>query len=541
MLGKVFGVFVICWAFALSFAPEVQAELIYTPWVLTGDPAPGTEPGVEFGYLSSRIRFNAQGQITIHAGLRGPGISGLNFGGFWLGQDGRLELVARDGNNAPGTDLVFGVNRSIHMNDLGQVLFTNDLRGVDDLYDNSVWLKGGDVLKMIAREGDRPLGLPGDVVLGYISGTVLTESGRIVLFSTLRGEGYDSDSVAMLTVNDSGLVPIYHVGGPASGVSAGAVFTEPNGFAVTETGPFYVSSQIEGDNVDATNAWGIWAYGDSGWTLYQRAGDPAPGTQAGVVFGSVISSGAFTDLSSNSSGQIVFSNRLKGFGVDETNDFGVWAGDPDNPRLLSRTGQPAPGTEAGEVFLYMSKPWINDFGRAGFWGRLEGEGLDEGNNGGVWIEEGSGGLRMLAREGQQAPGAPQGVVFSRLHPSLGAIRTNNVGQMLFRASLAGLGVDDTNDQGLWFIDESGSWNLIVQEGDSLNVATDRFASDFRVVERLSISELNDQGQFSLYLYFTDNTEGIFFATVPEPKVLVLMSLGGALVIVRRRREIRASN
>src|SRR5262249_23082430 len=78
----------------------------------TGDPAPGTAPGDKFANFRY-IEFNHQGQIALAGVLADLGDvnedSG-NGGGIWVERGGSLQLVARDGNAAPGAPAgaVFG-------------------------------------------------------------------------------------------------------------------------------------------------------------------------------------------------------------------------------------------------------------------------------------------------------------------------------------------------------------------------------------------------------------------------------------------------
>jgi len=81
-------------------------------------------------------------------------------------------------------------------------------------------------------------------------------------------------------------------------------------------------------------------------------------------------------------------------------------------RTVALTGEPAPGTEDGVVFSSFTTglnhsfmhPVIDDQGRVAFIALLAGDGVNESNQSGIW-SEGSGDLVLVVRTGMQAPGA----------------------------------------------------------------------------------------------------------------------------------------
>jgi hypothetical protein len=82
---------------------------------------------------------------------------------------------------------------------------------------------------------------------------------------------------------------------------------------------------------------------------------------------------------------------------------------------------------------------------------VTGSGVNSTNDRGIWSGDPAG-LELVARTGSQAPGAAAGVIFSGLtEPAL-----NDAGQLAFRASLTGPGVDETNGVGIWATD-AAAW------------------------------------------------------------------------------------
>jgi len=154
-------------------------------------------------------------------------------------------------------------------------------------------------------------------------------------------------------------------------------------------------------------------------------------------------------------------------------------------------------------------------------------------------------LALVAREGNQAPGTPEGVFFR----SLSTPALNNAGQTAFSGFLAGTGVDGSNDRGIWAEDLQGVLTLIARTGDLLDV-DDGLGTDFRTIRFLSFAGgtgngdgrnrgFNDLGQFAFSATFTDGTSGVFVSNlvaVPEPTAWVLAVAGLLGLGVLRRRK-----
>lgn len=244
--------------------------------------------------------------------------------------------------------------------------------------------------------------------------------------------------------------------------------------------------------------------------LVARAGSYAPGTPTGVNY-----DGFWEGLSLNNAGQVAFVAYLAGNGVDATNFWGLWLtspADPNVPVLVTRGGSQAPGTPAGVNFQYFFAPAVlNNAGQTAVYADLAGSGVDDTNNRGIWLGAG-GSLSLVTRMGDQAPGAAPGVTFGLL----GAQSLNDAGQIAFPAYLAGSGVDETNNRGIWATDTAGILQLIARTGDLLEVAP----GDLRTIDELSMhvfngssdgrpSAFNNLGQLVFAATFTDGSQGVF--------------------------------
>jgi len=195
---------------------------------------------------------------------------------------------------------------------------------------------------------------------------------------------------------------------------------------------------------------------------FVQTGDPAPGTPPGTLFRFAVNPVI------NAAGEVAFRGFLTGPGVNSSNDEGIWGPDASGAlSLLARTGDQAPGAPLGVVFGEFRNPVgsevnlvINAAGEVAFFAILSGPDVASFNNSGIWGPDASGNLSLLAREGETAPGT--GAVFAGF-----AFDTviNAAGEVAFRASLRGPGVDLTNIVGVWGPDGSGTLSLLARTGD----------------------------------------------------------------------------
>src|SRR5262249_3118000 len=160
------------------------------------------------------------------------------------------------------------------------------------------------------------------------------------------------------------------------------------------------------------------------------------------------------------------------------------------------------------------------------------------NDYGIWSDS-SGTLTLIAREGAQAPGTPDGVNFPGNFQDFGNPGLNDSGQTAFSAGLTGAGVDASNDNGIWATDRTGVLQLIVREGDVLEVAPGQFrtvaTAFFRPHDLFGTSEgFNNLGQVAFVANFTDGSSGIFVSdavAVPEPQSIAIAAIGAACLII----------
>jgi hypothetical protein len=140
---------------------------------------------------------------------------------------------------------------------------------------------------------------------------------------------------------------------------------------------------------------------------------------------------------------------------------------------------------------------------------------------------------LVARAGNQAPGAPDGALFDRFN----TIDMLASGQLIFGASLRGTGVTTENSNGIWVQNPMGELLKLVRQGDVIEVGS----GDFRTVAFFNFAfgqSVNELGDIAIEMRFADNTSGVFVTRVPEPASALLIA---AASLVYRRRRWRGSS
>lgn len=100
--------------------------------VRRGDGAPGIVGGSFQVFNNTSMQLNDAGQIAFQASLDSPTITTGDDTGLFFGTPGNLQLVAREGDVAPGTGGgIFGAfsGSTMIMNNRGQILFNNTVTG----------------------------------------------------------------------------------------------------------------------------------------------------------------------------------------------------------------------------------------------------------------------------------------------------------------------------------------------------------------------------------------------------------------------------
>jgi hypothetical protein len=216
---------------------------------------------------------------------------------------------------------------------------------------------------------------------------------------------------------------------------------------------------LAGSDVNFTNSYGLWLGGSGGLNLVARMGSQAAGLPSGVTY-SDLEYPVPDPAPLSVSGRTAFYAYIEGSGVTTNNDRGIWSGDPGNLSLVARAGNQAPGAPSGANFYFFNDPVLNSAGQTAFWANLIGNVVDWLSDEGIWLAT-SGSLSSVARSGSHAPGTADGVNFYRF--DYFSLVLNASGRTAFKAELIGAGVNGNNDQGIWS-EGAGTLALIARQG-----------------------------------------------------------------------------
>lgn len=488
----------------------------------SGQAAPGAAPHHVFTQFN-KPSINNAGQVAFTATVQGFDVGSFNDRGIWAGGLGSLDLVAREGDDAPGAgpNIFFNSFENPNINDAGHVAFRGLMSGPGVSLDNNqaVWSNSGAGLQMAARERQQAPGTEPGTVFFTPGGAGLTNTGRTTFLAQLISNPIDTTANAgMWTTRDGDLRLLMRQGQQAPGLADGVTFKSLQSATISDFGFVGIRPTLQGPGIDSTNDQGIWVENNGALQLVVREGDAAPGQPAGARFSTIF------PQAMNNDNRVAFRGRTSG-GVND----GIWSNGNGDLAPVALAGESAP--DVGLNFTTFFNPVLNEDGDTAFVGRFgSGSGL---------FSEGHDGLHLVAATGEPAPGVEDGALFGNFaNPTFPAnFVLNGNGDVAFLSPL----LNTPHAQGI-FAEIDGLLSLIVQKGDQIEVAP----GDFRTVSFLSFdgvsgnqnaqsSAFNDVGQITFAADFTDGSAGVFvFNTIPEPSALSLLVVGMAAFARRRR-------
>jgi hypothetical protein len=289
--------------------------------------------------------------------------------GIWVQRHGDLEHVALTGSQAPGMPVGVNFSRLINflqfsLNNLGQTAFWGALTGsgVNSTNNVGLWSERSGSLVLVARKGGQAPGMPDGVVFSgslfaAFTNPALNSAGRTAFAGRVAGAGIDFTNDQGIWSEASGsLALVVRSGTPAPGTPTGvnfrSFFSRYTSPVLNDAGEVAFFALLAGPGVNPTNNLGLWAGASGSLALVARMGDHAPGTEEGVVFGHIANVSGHTpnDVRHailNAAGQTAFFSPLRGSGINDSNDRGIWATDRSGVlQLVAREGdllEVAPG------------------------------------------------------------------------------------------------------------------------------------------------------------------------------------------------------
>ena len=168
----------------------------------------------------------------------------------------------------------------------------------------------------------------------------------------------------------------------------------------------------------------------------------------------------------NANSQLVFVGFLIGSGNSSTDVGGIWLVDGGNPRaaaLADTDGLLGPGLGTGFTFESLGRPLLNTNGIVVFSAPLNGPGISNANNGGVWTVKNGESPAAIVREGNDGmlgPGLGPGISFDRV----GVADINDQGEILIGGRLKGSGINSSNRDGIWRFRDAQSMEFVARSG-----------------------------------------------------------------------------
>jgi len=297
-----------------------------------GDPAPGAAAGTVFNY-SIATAFNDAGQLLVTASI----ISDLR-DGFWIGHAGSLQLVAVEGNVAPGApfETTFSLLLGPVMNSMGEVAFYAHLSGTSG---QGFWTTSTGSLHKIMRTGDAAPGT--SMVFNDVTGApTINSAGHVAFKARLQGccgelSGVWSDTSGVLSA-------VAVIGDQAPGMESGVKFDVLGVPTLNNSDEIAFHARLQpSGGINENNNTGVWSNSRGSLHPIALEGDQAPGTTAGNVFASLGNALNLNQPILNGAGQVAFLAFLRtGSGdVTSSNNRGIWAEDRSGIlRLIVRTG-----------------------------------------------------------------------------------------------------------------------------------------------------------------------------------------------------------
>ncbi|MGH9369816.1 MAG: DUF7453 family protein, partial [Thermoanaerobaculia bacterium] len=423
-------------------------------------------------------------------------------------------VVAYSGMPAPGASpAVFDNFNYPAIAPGGEIVFRGRLATGSNTY--GLWREsfdpgtGNPVLGLVQREGAASP-VAGFNFAGFPGPPTINLPGRFAFKAHISQGAIFNDTLWVEKPAPTGLTLVAREGAPAPGVPGanfGAIFVHAgyDPLLLDDSGRTLFAGQLTGGGVTTADDVGLWFYDGSTATLVAREGDQMPGVPAGHFFIDTFQT-ANSALLGN--GIFVFSGSD---GHPVTPIVGLWSNHSGSVQPLILQGGSAPGLASDEKLTLIASFRINNNNQVAFSGLVE---KDDGINPvsifkAVWISDSqgafqlaarsdqqppdfrvphvavftdgghvfgvdengtlgrvtTGGLTIIAKPGDPAPGTAAGVLFG----GFGAIAASSAGQVAFTAAMTGTGVNLANDRGLWAQDGSLQIVKVAREGDSIEV------------------------------------------------------------------------
>ena len=264
-------------------------------------------------------------------------------------------------------------------------------------------------------------------------------------------------------------------------------------------------ADLAGDGARGDHDGGVFSEAQGSLNVIARHGDQSVGLADGVVLD------RFSLFNYSATGNTAFHATLMGAGVTDDSDTSLWAETSDDGlTLLARAGDALPGVDFGaEYAAFFTRPAINDKGQVVFFPELR-ESPTGILTSGLMAPAASGGLTLVAKAGDRAPGTDGNTVFLEQgfeNPFSSRTVSDSAGGMILLGFVDGANVTEATNAGLWVRGDDGDLQLLVRNGDHAPGTSP-------VMDFLSFAQLpriNAAGDvaFAAFLTRQDNSDELF--------------------------------
>ncbi len=291
-----------------------------------------------------RLAHSHAGQFAMAADFIGAASTSTWFRGIWMEVDGELQLIAREGGSAPdarhASELIDDFGHAVaYFNKSHQVVFVGDVvrdRGGNKGFSfptHVIWAGGPESIREVARGSTATPGIVGGR-FGEFTQYDINDNGRTIFSATLT----NGVQRGVWVETPEGLRPIAFEE-PLEGTSEDDLYPATsrfgNRFYLNNHDQVALHARVAGPGVTSSDRDGIWVDRNGDLGLVVRTSDEAAGAGPGIVFDEINELVSFNDV-----GQILFTALLRGSGIDEGNDFGLWTIDARGQmELILREGQ----------------------------------------------------------------------------------------------------------------------------------------------------------------------------------------------------------
>ncbi|MCC6660521.1 MAG: hypothetical protein IT437_06500 [Phycisphaerales bacterium] len=287
--------------------------------------------------------------------------------------------IARDGDtlpNFPPPGTGFSGIVPAPMTDTGLRAFTSNAGGV-------LWSGDDSGVAPVAVSGDPAPGTPGQRY-GALFEPALAPSGTLVYAGTLLDPLPATTPVGTAIwqrTMPGPLTLVVRTGGNASGVAG--LYKELGAHPAVVSHPPAASvvafwGRMESGKVTEADDTAIWIGTQFTTTPPRiREGSAAPGAGPGVFFDELSGTFSVAYETSGLGTSIAFRGSLRGSGVSDLNNSGIWLSRQGSFTMIAREGDQAPRLPAGTVFASFSDPVLTERGQVVFLARLRGGGTTD--------------------------------------------------------------------------------------------------------------------------------------------------------------------